>query len=188
MMNEPLPESTPDLGAGDEETYRLAHELIALGEGKVAVDMLRKKVNIARKSPPSGTLMRLRLLSQYAGILESIDALAEAEFIRAEALEIVGSGFVTAEDALDAYLKHGLLMVKMHHYDGAVARLKEAVRRAESLESLGNLQQQIIIAQAWKGQAEAFEALGELEQASQALDALANVKRHIRFLVFTMPA
>src|SRR5579872_5118744 len=162
-MNEPLPQDEDrDLSAGDEEAFRLAQELVALGEGKAAIDMLRKKVNLARKAPPAGTLMRLRLLSQYAGILESIDALAEAEFIRAEALGIAESGFVTPEDALEAYLGHGLLLVKMQKYDVAVAKLQEAVRRAEALESLGNLQQQIIIAQAWKGQAEAFEALGEL--------------------------
>jgi tetratricopeptide (TPR) repeat protein len=160
--------------------------LIALGEGKAAVDMLRRKVNAARRAPPSGTLMRLRLLSQYAAILESVDALAEAEFIRAEALEIVASGFVTPEDALDAFLKYGLLLCKMHNYDGAVAKLKEAVRRAEELKDMSPLEQQITLAQAWKGQAEAYEALGELSAASSALDALAAVKRQIRFLIFSM--
>ena len=175
-----------DPGAGDEEVYRSAQALVALGEGKAAVDMMRGKVNAARKSLPTATLMRLRLLSQYAGILESTDALAEAEFIRAEALEIVASGHVTAEDAVEAFLQYGLLLCKMHNYDGAIAKLKEAVRRAEELQDVDALQQQIILAQAWRSQAQAFEALGEFAQASNALDVLMNVKRQIRYLIFAM--
>jgi len=173
-----------DPAAGDDEVYRLCVALVTLGEGKVAVDFIRRKVNTARKSLPTDSLMRLRLLSQYAEILESTDALAEAEFIRAEALEIAESGQVTPDDAVDAFLKYGLLLTKMHNYDGAIARLKEAVRRANELETMGPLQQQIILAQAWRGQAQAFEALGEFSQASDALDVLMNVKRQIRFLVF----
>jgi tetratricopeptide (TPR) repeat protein len=175
-----------DPAAGDEEAYRLAEALIALGEPKAAVDMMRRKVNTARKSLPTDTVVRLQLLSQYAGILEAADALAEAEFIRAEAVEMVASGHVPAEDALDAFLKYGLLLCKMHNYDGAIASLKEAVRRAEELDTLGDLQQQIILAQAWRSQAQAFEALGEFSQASEALDVLTNVKRQIRYLVFSM--
>jgi tetratricopeptide (TPR) repeat protein len=170
----------------DEAAYQLCDALVALGEGKAAVDLLRRKVNVARSSLPPASPTLLRLLSVYAGILESTDALAEAEFIRAEALEIVGSADMTTEDAIDAFLKHGLLLCKMHNYDGAVARLKEAVRRTEELDSLEALAQQIILAQAWRGQAQAFEALGEFSQASDALDALLNVKRKIRFIVFSM--
>jgi hypothetical protein len=73
----------------------------------------------------------------------------------------------------------------MHHYDGAIARLKEAVRRTEELEDIGTLHRQIILAQAWRSQAQAFEALGEFSEASNALDVLMNVKRHIRFIVFS---
>jgi tetratricopeptide (TPR) repeat protein len=160
--------------------------LVALGEGKAAVDLLRRKVNVARSSLPGASATLLRLLSVYAGILESTDALAEAEFIRVEALEIVASAQTTTLDAIDAFLKHGLLLSKMHNYDGAVAKLKEAVRRTEELDSLDALHQQIILAQAWRGQAQALEALGEFTQASDALDALLNVKRKIRFIVFSM--
>ena len=175
-----------DPNAYDEEAYRRCDALVALGEGKAAVDLLRRKVNVARSSLPATSATLLRLLSLYAGVLESTDGLAEAEFIRTEALEIVASAQMTTQDAIDAFLKHGLLLCKMHNYDGAVARLKEAVRRTEELDSLEALQQQIILAQAWRGQAQAFEALGEFSQASDALDALLNVKRKIRFIVFSM--
>jgi tetratricopeptide (TPR) repeat protein len=167
-----------------EEAYRLADALVTLGEGKAAVDLIRREVNAARSSLPATSLTLFRLLSQYAAILESTDALAEAEFIRAEALEIVVSAQITTQEAVDAFLKYGLLLCKMHNYDGAVARLKEAVRRAEELEDIGSLHRQIILAQAWRSQAQAFEALGEFSQASNALDVLMNVKRHIRFIVF----
>jgi hypothetical protein len=63
--------------------------------------------------------------------------------------------------------------------------LKEAVRRAEELEGIGALHKQIILAQAWRSQAQAYEALGEFSEASNALDVLLGVKRHIRFLVFS---
>ncbi len=72
----------------------------------------------------------------------------------------------------------------MHNYDGALTRLKEAVRRIEELETSESLRESIALAQAWRGQAEALEALGEFSQASNALDVLLNVKRQIRFLVF----
>lgn len=173
-----------DPSSGDEEAFRISTALVALGEPKAAVDFIRRKVNAARKALPEDAVMRLRLLSQYAEILESTDALAEAEYIRVEALEIVESGGVPAEDALDAVLKYGLLSIKMHNYDAAVARLKDAVRRAEELERLEPLQQQIILALAWRGQSQALEALGEFTEASNALDALVNVKRQIRYLVF----
>ena len=145
---------------------------------------MRRKVNAARAALPATSLTLLRLRSEYAGILESTDALAEAEFIRAEAVEIIESAQIRSQDAVDAFLKYGLLLCKMHNYDGAVARLKEAVRRTEELDNVGALHQQIILAQAWRGQAQALEALGEFSQASNALDALMNVKRQIRFLVF----
>ena len=110
--------------------------------------------------------------------------MAEAEFIRAEALEIVASAQMTTQDAVEAFLKYGMLLCRMHNYDGAIARLKEAVRRTEELDEIGALQRQIILAQAWRSQAQAFEALGEFSQASNALDVLLNVKRLIRFIVF----
>ena len=147
--------------------------------------MMRAEVNAARGSLPPTSLELLRLLSQYARILASADAFAEAEFIWTEALEIVEAAEVTTREAVDALLEYGLLLGKMHNYDGAVARLKEAVRRADALDGIGDLRRQIIIAQAWRGQAEAFEALGDFSDASDALDVLLNVKRHIRFLVFS---
>jgi tetratricopeptide (TPR) repeat protein len=174
-----------DSTAGREETRGLADALVALGEGRAAVDLIRREVNVARSSLPTTSLTLLRLLSQYAGVLESTDALAEAEFIRAETLEIVVSAEITTRDAVDAFLKYGLLLCKMHHYDGAIARLKEAVRRTQELEDIGTLHRQIILAQAWRSQAQAFEALGEFSEASNALDVLMNVKRHIRFIVFS---
>lgn len=183
-----MPRPDLDPAAGDEEVCRLCSELVTLGEGKAAVDFIRRKVNTARKALPTDSLMRLRLLSQYAEVLENTEALAESEYIRAEALEIVESGRVTPEDAVDAFLKYGLLLTKMHNYDRAIAQLKEAVRRAEELESIGPLAQQIILAQAWRGLVQAYEALGEFAQASEALDVLENVKRRIRFLVFSVVA
>jgi tetratricopeptide (TPR) repeat protein len=172
-----------DPAAHREDVYSLAEALVALGEGRAAVDLIRREVNAAR-SLSAAPLTLLRLLSQYAGILESTDALAEAEFIRAEALEIVASAQMTTQDAVEAFLKYGMLLCRMHNYDGAIARLKEAVRRTEELDEIGALQRQIILAQAWRSQAQAFEALGEFSQASNALDVLLNVKRLIRFIVF----
>ncbi len=172
--------------AADEEAHGLASALVTLGEGKAAVDLMRCKVNAARRSLPPASPSLFRVLSEYAGILESTEALAEAEFIRAEALEIVVSSQMAGAGAVEAYLRYGLLLCKMHNYDGAIARLKEAVSRAEELEGIGPLHQEIIIAEAWRCQAQAFEALGEFSQASNALDVLMNVKRHIRFLVFSM--
>ena len=172
--------------ATDEEAYRLAGALVTLGEGKAAIDLMRRKVNAARREHPATSPSLFRVLSEYAGILESTDALAEAEFIRAETLEIVASAQMTTRDAVEAFLRSGLLLCKMHNYDGAIARLKEAVRRAEELREIDALQQEVIIAEAWRCQAQAFEALGEFSQASNALDVLMNVKRHIRFLVFSM--
>jgi tetratricopeptide (TPR) repeat protein len=167
-----------------KDAHHLADELVALGEGRAAVDLIRRDVNAARSSLPAASLTLLRLLSKYARVLESTDALAEAEFIRAEALEIVAAAQITTRDAADAFLKYGLLLCKMHNYDGAIARLKEAVRRTEVLEGIGSLHRQVMLAQAWRSQAQAFEELGEFSQASSALDVLMNVKRHIRFIVF----
>lgn len=174
-----------DPAASGEEAYRFAEALVELGEGKAAVDLIRREVNTARSSEPAASLTLLRLLAQYAAILERTDALAEADFIRAEALEIVESTQLATQDAVGAFLDYGLLLCKMHNYDGAVARLKEAVRRTEQLDDLGSLHRQIILAQAWRSQAQAFEALGEFSQASNALDELMNVKRNIRLLVFS---
>lgn len=168
-----------------EEGHQFADALIALGEGTAAVDLIRREVNAARSSPPAASPTLLRLLSQYAAVLEGTDALAEAEFIRAEALDIVASAQIATQDAVVAFLNYGLLLCKMHNYDGAIARLNEAVRRAEELEDIGSLHRQIILAQAWRGKAHAFEQLGEFAKASEALDVLMNVKRHIRFIVFS---
>ncbi len=167
------------------EAYRLADALVTLGEGRAAVDLIRRELQLARSSLPTGSATLVRLLSEYAGILESTDALAEAEFIRAEALEIVASAQETTHETVEAFLRYGMLMVKMHNYDGAIARLKEAVRRTEELDGIGALHRQIILAQAWRSRAQALEALGEFSEASNALDVLMNVKRQIRFLVFS---
>jgi tetratricopeptide (TPR) repeat protein len=184
-MNEGVP-SFQDPAAGDEETYRLSTELIALGELRAAVDIMRRKVNTARKTLPSNSLMHLRLLSQYAGILELTGAFGEAEFLRAESVEMVESGHVLPEDAVEAFLKYGLLLARNRNYNAAIPKLKEAIRRAEDLDAIPPLEQQIIIARGWKGLQQAYEGLGELPQASEALDVLDNVKRHIRYLIFKM--
>jgi tetratricopeptide (TPR) repeat protein len=168
-----------------DDVYRLADSLVVLGEAKAAVDMMRREVNTARASLPPTSLALLRLLSHYARVLESAEAFAEAEFVWTEALEIVEAAQVTTREAVDVFLEYGLLLCKLHNYDGAVARLKEAIRRADELDGIGDLRRQIIIAQAWRGQAEAFEALGNFSDASDALDVLLNVKRQIRFLVFS---
>jgi tetratricopeptide (TPR) repeat protein len=183
-MNEGVSDSE-DPTACLEQAYRLADALVMLGEGRAAVDLIRREVQFARSSLPTGSATLLRLLSEYASILEGTDALAEAEFIRAEALEIVTSAQEATHEAADAFLKYGMLLVKMHNYDGAIARLKEAVRHIEELDDIGELHRQIILAQAWKARAQAYEALGEFSEASNALDVLVNVKRHIRLLVFS---
>jgi len=170
----------------DEEAYRLASVLVTLGEGKAAVDLMRRIINTARRSLPPISPALFRVLSEYAEILESTDALAEAEFVRGEALEIALSAQMTAQDAVEALLRYGLLLCKMHNYDGAIARLKEAVRRVEELDEMGVLHREIILAEAWRSQAQAFEELGEFSQASNALDVLMTVKRQIRFHVFSM--
>jgi tetratricopeptide (TPR) repeat protein len=174
-----------DRAKAREEAFRHAQMLVGLGEAKTAVDLMRREVSRARTSLPPASLPLLRVLSQYAEILESTDALAEAEFIRAEALEIVGSAQLTTRDAAEAVLCSGLLLCKMHNYDGALARLQEAVQRAETLDGVDELDRQIILARAWRSQAQALEALGEFSQASNALDVLQSVKRSIRFTVFS---
>lgn len=184
-MNDHVEKNGDHSAAGGDETYHIAEALVVLGERKAAVDLIRRAVSAARSSLPATSIRRLRLLSQYANILESTDGFAEAEFIRAEALELVESAQLTTQDAVDAFLAYGLLLCKMHNYDGAIARLKEAVRLAEALDGIGELQQQIILAQAWRSQAQAFEELGEFSQASEALDVLMNVKRKLRFIVFS---
>lgn len=184
-MNEGAP-NVQDPTVGDEEAYRLCAELVALGEAKAALDCMRKRVNRARRSLPRTPLMHLRLLAQYAEILESAGALGEAEFIRARSIEIIKSGHVTPEDAVDAFLKYGLLLARNRDYNEAIATLKEAVRRAEDLDGVSRLEQQIILAKAWRGLVEALEGQGELSQATDALDVLENVKRRIRYLVFSI--
>lgn len=178
--------NSQDLTLGDEEAYRLCTELIALGEAKAAVDCMRSRVNQARRSLPTSSLMHLRLLSQYAEILESAGAFGEAEFIRAGSIEIVESGQVTPEDAVDALLKYGLLLARNRNYNEAITQLKEAVRRAEDLDGASGLEQQVILAKAWRGLVEAFEGQGELSQATEALDVLETIKRRLRYLVFSL--
>jgi tetratricopeptide (TPR) repeat protein len=170
--------------ASADEAYRHAAAIVALGEAKTAVDVMRREVSRARASLPEASPALLRVLSRYADILESTDALAEAEFIRAEALEIVVSAELTTQDAVEALLGYGLLLCKVHNYDGALARLKETVQRAETLDGIDELDRQIVLAQAWRGQAQAFEALGEFSEASNALDVFMSVKRSIRFIAF----
>ena len=158
--------------------------LIAIGEGKVAVDMIRKVVDAARRREPQSAPELLQILMLYAKTLESTDALAEAEFIWTEALEVIAAASLDNLATVDALLRYGLLLTKMHNYDGAVAKLKEAIHRADALTDVEDLDRQILLARAWRGRAQALEALGEFEQASNALDVLMNIKRQIRFLVF----
>jgi len=172
-----------ELAAWYEQITRL-EGLVAIGEGKAAVDQIRRQVNAARVNPPADALTFVRTLSQYARILESMDALAEAEFIWTEALEAAVDARIENRDAVDAFLYYGLLLIKMHNYDGAVAKLDEALKRAERLEWSQEIDREITLARAWRGKAQAFEALGEFSQASGALDVLMNVKRQIRFIVF----
>ncbi len=156
-----------------------------LGEPKTAVDLMRLTMNAARAAEPPASVGLFRALSQYAAILESADAFAEAEFIHAEALEIVAAAQLTTQEAALAFLASGLLLHKMHNDAGALAHFKEAVARAEALEDVDELDRQIILAQAWKGQAQAFEALGQFTEASNALDVLMGVKRSLRFVAFS---
>ncbi|MBV8073988.1 MAG: hypothetical protein JO140_01070 [Candidatus Eremiobacteraeota bacterium] len=159
--------------------------MVELGEAKAAVDQVRRQVNAARAAPPPSAVELLRLLSQYAALLESADALAEADFIWNEALELVASSELAGLEAAEAFLRQGLLYVKMHNYDGAVAKLKEAARLAEELSGADELDRQIVLAKAWRGQSQAFEALGEFSAATNALDVLTGIKRQIRFIAFS---
>jgi tetratricopeptide (TPR) repeat protein len=169
-----------------EELCRLADALIALGESKTAADLLRREVYLARSTVPSESIALLRLLSGYAGVLEDIDAFAEADFVRAEALHIVEAAQLATFDGVEAFLRYGQLLCKMKNFEPAIARLKEAARRAERLEDVDELRRQIVLAQAWRSLALAYEAVGRLSQASDALDVLATAKRRIRFLVFSI--
>jgi tetratricopeptide (TPR) repeat protein len=184
-MNDEAP-NVQDPAAGDEEAYRLCTDLIALGEWRFAVDCMRRKVNRARRTLPTNSMMHLRLLSQYAGILEQTGAFGEAEFIRKESIEIAKSGLVTPEDAVEAFLSYGLLLTKVRNYGAAIDGLQEAARRAEKLDDVAPLEQQVILAKVWKGLIQAYEAQGELSQASEAIDALDTVKGRIRYLIFSM--
>jgi tetratricopeptide (TPR) repeat protein len=184
-MNEGTPDAA-DPAAGDEEAYRLCTDLITLGEWRFAVDCMRRKVNRARRSLPANSLMHLRLLSQYAAILELTEAYGEAEFLRRESIEIAESGLVTAEDAVEAFLNYGLLLVKVRNYSAAVPKLTEAIRRADAIEDFSPLAQQVALAKGWRALQQAYEGLGEFDKASNALDALDDVKRQIRYLIFSM--
>ncbi len=175
-----------DPASGDEIGYRLCTELVSIGELRAAVDYMRRKVNRARKASPANSLMQLRLLSQYAAILEITETYGEAEFLRAKAVEIAETGSVSPEDAVDAYLRYGLLLTKNRNYNAAIEPLKEAIRRAEALDGPLPIEQQIILAKAWRGLQQAYEGMGELSEATNALDTLENVKRLIRYLVFSM--
>ncbi len=136
--------------ASHDEAYRLAGALVALGEPKNAVDLMRRTIQRARSTLPEDSLALLRLLSQYGDILESTDAMAEAEYIRTEALDIVAAANATTLDAVDAFLKAGILLCKMHNCGAAVARLKEAIRRTEEVDGVGALHREILLAQAWR--------------------------------------
>lgn len=160
--------------------------LVKIGEGKAAVDAIRKKVNGARQRPPADSAKLLRLLALYATILEETDALAEAEYIRTEAIDSIVSAQLEDRGAAEAFLRHGLLLIKMHNYDGAVQKFREAIRRVDALTNIEELDRQIVLARIWRGMSEAFEALGEFSQASNAIDTLMNVKRQIRFQVFVI--
>jgi tetratricopeptide (TPR) repeat protein len=172
-----------DLTAWYDQMNRL-EALIAIGEGKVAIDRIREQVNAARVNPPDSPLALVRVLALYARVLESTEAFAEADFIWTEALGVVESASIDNRDAVEAFLRHGLLLVKMHNYDAAVAKIKEAVRRVEALQNIEELDRQIILARAWRAQAQALEALGEFNEASSTLDTLMDVKRQIRFIAF----
>jgi tetratricopeptide (TPR) repeat protein len=167
-----------------DAAYRHAQALVSLGEPKTAVDLMRGVMNAARASLPPASLELFRALTQYAGILESAAALPEAEYIQAEALDIVSAAQLTTQEAVLALLAYGLLLHKMHNYAGALAALKDAVARADALQDVDELDRQIILAQAWRGQSQAYEALGEFTEASNALDVFMGVKRSIRFLAF----
>lgn len=173
-----------DAAARRDEAYRHAQALVALGEPKTAIDLMRRVMNAARESLPPASPELFRALSQYAAILEGANAFAEAEFVQAEALEIVSAAQLTTEEAVLAFLANGLLLFKLHNYDGALARLKEAVVRAEALEDVDELDRQIILARAWQAQAQVLEARGEFTDASNALDVFMGVKRSIRFVAF----
>jgi tetratricopeptide (TPR) repeat protein len=181
-MKQPAPDREPN---EREELFRLAEALVALGEGKAAADLIRREVYAARSALPPDSIPLLRLLSLYAGVLETTDAFAEADFIRSEALAIVDATQLRTLDAVDAFLTYGQLLCKMKNYVPAIACLKEAAARVEALDGIDELRRQIVLAQAWRSLSEAFEALGEFSQASDALDVLTNVKRCIRFLVFS---
>jgi tetratricopeptide (TPR) repeat protein len=170
-----------------EDLCRLADALIALGESTVAADLFRREVFVARSALPPAPLRLVRLLLGYAGILEGIDAFAEADVIRAEALQIVEAAQLDTFDAVEAFLRYGLLLCKMKSYEPAIARLKEAARRAEQLDGVGELRRQIVLAEVWRGLTLAFEAVGAFSQASDALDVLTTAKRRIRFLAFSSP-
>lgn len=159
--------------------------LVELGEAKAAVDQIRRQVNTSRASPDSSPATILRLLCEYATLLESADALTEAEFVWSEALELVAANELRSLEAAHAFLGQGLLRVKTHDYNEAVAKLKEAVERAEELAAADELDRQILLAKAWRGQSQAFEALGLFSAASSALDALTSIKRQIRFIAFS---
>lgn len=181
-MNDPI-RDWEDIVARYEESRRL-DSLVEIGERRVAIDRIRRQVNGARTITPQSPLDFLLLLAQYARMLEIGDALAEADFVFSEAFE-AADGRVLTREIVDALLAHGLLLTKMHNYDGAVAKLQEVVRRAEALEDITELDRRLILAKAWRGISQAFEALGELSKASAALDAFTDIKREIRYIVFS---
>ena len=170
---------------GEDDAYRLAGALIELGELRAAVDLMRQEVSGARAAVPIDHAMLVRLLSQYAEILEMTRAFGEAMFVRAEVVEVVASARLPAAVVVDAYLKYGLLLCKLHNYHAAIANLREAVRRCEELDEIGALRCQIVLAQAWRGQAQALEAIGLFAEATSALDQLTEIKGQIRFMLFS---
>jgi tetratricopeptide (TPR) repeat protein len=177
--------NSPAATASEGETYRLSAELVALGELRAAVDLMRRDVDRARRTLPEHSLMHLTLLSQYAGVLELTGAFGEAEFLRAKSVEIAESGRVGPQDAVEAFLKYGLLLTRNRNFGAAIPALKTAIEKAQGdLDGVSALEQQIVIAKAWQGLQQAYEGMGQLSEASEALDALDAIKRHIRYLVF----
>lgn len=168
-----------------DDPYPLACALVELGELRAAVDLMRRDVSTARVAVPVDHALLVRLLSQYAAILESTRAFGEAMFVRAEIQELFASARLPAPDAVDACLKYGLLLCKLRDYHAAIANLREAVRRCEELDEIGALRRQIVLAEAWRAQAQAFESIGLFDEATKALDELTELKRQIRFMLFS---
>ncbi len=183
-MNDRM-ESDEQRAANADEVYRLAQTLVALGEAKAAVDMMRRRVSKARSALPATSVARLRLLSHYAEHSRKCGRSGGSRVHLGR-----GDRAGRSRAARDARRGRRFSQLRAAAVQDAQLRrcdrgLQEAVRRAEELDGITELRQQTILAQAWRSQAQAFEELGEFSKASDALDTLMNVKRHIRFIVFS---